>query len=282
MRPTRRAQVIVHVLAVLAAVIILVPFGWLVIASISPQADLISVPLRWIPRQVTFDRFTSIFTEGGEGIAATFRHALLNSIIVASCSTAIGVVVGIFGGYAFARLRFRFRKLTLVTFLATYMLPPIVLLIPLYTILSALNLLDSKLGLIIVYCSYVTPFILWILSNYFLTIPGELEEAARVDGCTRMDALFRIILPPARPGIFAAIMFGFLLAWDEFMYALIFTSSSNAKTIPVAIAEFAGKHSTDFGLVAAGGLIAAAPPVILAIAFQRYVVSGLSVGAVKG
>src|SRR5699024_10767810 len=150
-------------------------------------------------------------------------------------------------------------------FLATYMLPPIVLLIPLYTILSSMRLLDSKIGLIVVYCSYVTPFILWILSNYFLTIPADLEEAARVDGCTRLGALFRIILPVARPGIFAALMFGFLLAWDEFMYALIFTSTTNSKTIPVAIAEFTGKHTTDFGLVAAGGIIAALPPVILAI-----------------
>lgn len=268
--------------ATLVSLIILAPFGWLIIASITPQHDLIKVPLHWIPEHLTVSRFTSIFTQGGDGIAATFRYSVINSIIVASCATIIGISVGVLGAYAFARLRFRFRRVTLMIFLATYMLPPIVLLIPLYSILSSLDLLDSKAGLVVVYCSYVTPFILWILSNYFLTIPAELEEAARVDGCTRMGALFRIILPVARPGIFAAIMFGFLLAWDEFMYALIFTSSSNSKTIPVAIAEFTGKHSTDFGLVAAGGVLAALPPVLLAIAFQRYVTSGLSAGAVKG
>jgi multiple sugar transport system permease protein len=124
--------------------------------------------------------------------------------------------------------------------------------------------------------------VLWILSNYFLTIPAELEEAARVDGCSRMGALFRVMLPVARPGLFATIMFAFLLAWDEFLYALIFTSTNNAKTIPVAIADFSGRYSTDFGLVAAGGLIASIPPVLLAIAFQKYVVGGLSSGAVKG
>jgi multiple sugar transport system permease protein len=128
----------------------------------------------------------------------------------------------------------------------------------------------------------VTPFVLWILSNYFLTIPAELEEAARVDGCSRMGALFRVMLPVARPGLFATIMFAFLLVWDEFLYALIFTSTPNAQTIPVAIANFTGRYSTDFGLVAAGGLIASVPPVLLAIAFQRYVVGGLSAGAVKG
>ena len=282
MTARRRTQVAVYGFATLTAAIILAPFCWLVIASLTPQNELIQVPLHWIPQHATTRRFTSIFTQGGEGIAATFRYSVINSMIVACCSTAIGIAVGVLGAYAFARLRFRFRRMTLMVFLGTYMLPPIVLLIPLYTILSSLQLLDSKVGLIVVYCSYVTPFILWILSNYFLTIPADLEEAARVDGCTRLGALFRIILPVARPGIFAAIMFGFLLAWDEFMYALIFTSSSSSKTIPVAIAEFTGKHSTDFGLVAAGGVIAALPPILLAIGFQRYVVSGLAAGAVKG
>ena len=123
-------------------------------------------------------------------------------------------------------------------------------------------------------------FCLWILSNYFLTIPLELEESAWIDGTSRVGALFRIVLPSARPGIFAACMFAFLLAWDEFMYALLLTGT-NAKTIPVAIADFAQQHSTDFGLVAAGGVLAALPPVILAIIFQRNVVSGLVAGAVK-
>lgn len=282
MRRSRGGSAVVYAGATLVSLIILAPFSWLLIASISAQNDLIKVPLHWVPEHATLSRFASIFTEGGDGIAATFRYSVVNSIIVASCATAIGITVGVLGAYAFARLRFRFRRVTLMIFLATYMLPPIVLLIPMYSILSSLDLLDSKVGLVVVYCSYVTPFILWILSNYFLTIPVELEEAARIDGCTRLGALFRIILPVARPGIFAAIMFGFLLAWDEFMYALIFTSSSNSKTIPVAIAEFSGKHSTDFGLVAAGGVIAALPPVLLAIAFQRYVTSGLSAGAVKG
>lgn len=271
-----------YIAAGVTSVIILAPFYWLVMASITPQVDLTHIPLRWWPQNATLSRYVSIVTQQGGGVAATFRHAVVNSIIVAGSSTAIGIVAGVLGAYAFARLRFRFRRLTLMVFLATYMLPPIVLLIPLYSILNGLGLLDTKLGLVIVYCSYVTPFILWILSNYFSTIPGELEEAARVDGCSRVGALFRVMLPVARPGIFAALMFGFLLAWDEFMYALIFTSSSVSKTIPVAIAEFTGQHTTDFGLQAAGGVIAALPPVILAVVFQKYVTSGLSVGAVKG
>jgi multiple sugar transport system permease protein len=120
------------------------------------------------------------------------------------------------------------------------------------------------------------------MGNYFQTIPAELEDAARVDGCTRIGALFRVILPLARPGLLSTMLFAFLIAWDEFLYALIFTSTNASKTIPVAIAEFTGRYTTDFGLQAAGGILAALPPVLIAVVFQRYIVGGLSAGAVKG
>jgi multiple sugar transport system permease protein len=164
--------------------------------------------------------------------------------------------------------------------LITYMLPQVALLVPLYLILYSLGLLDTTAGLIIVDSALVIPFALWILSNYFLTLPEELEESARVDGCSRLGAFVRVILPIATPGIIATTMFSFLLAWDEFMFALIFTSD-RAKTITVAIAEFSGRYTSDFGLTAAGGLLAAVPPIVIAIIFQRYVVGGMAAGAVK-
>jgi multiple sugar transport system permease protein len=145
-----------------------------------------------------------------------------------------------------------------------------------------LHLLDTRLGLIVVYCSFATPFVLWIMGNYFETIPRELEDAARVDGTTRIGALMRIVLPLARPGLLATMLFAFLIAWDEFLYALIFTSTTASKTIPVAIAEFTGRYETDFGLQAAGGVLAALPPVLIATVFQRHIVGGLSSGGVKG
>ncbi|SDK92827.1 carbohydrate ABC transporter membrane protein 2, CUT1 family [Cryobacterium psychrotolerans] len=251
-------------------------------ASVTPQRVLITTPLRWIPDEFDFSRYSQIFTGGSDSVGATFRAAMVNSAVVAVGTVSISMVVGILGAYAFARLRFRFRRATLMVFLATYMLPQIALLIPLYLILNSLNLLDTTTGLILVDCALVIPFVLWILSNYFMTIPEELEEAARIDGTTRLGALYWVVLPAARPGIFAAIMFSFLLAWDEFMYALIFTSSDAAKTLPVAISEFAGRYTTDFGLVAAGGILAALPPLVVAIVFQRFVVSGMAAGAVKG
>jgi multiple sugar transport system permease protein len=277
-----RNSILVHAGAGIVSIAILAPFAWMIIASVSPQRMLITTPLRWVPDTLYLDRYVQIFSSKAESVGPSFRAALVNSTIVAVGTVAISMVVGILGAYAFARLRFRFRRSVLVMFLATYMLPQIALLIPLYLILSSLGLLDTRIGLVLVDCALVIPFVLWILSNYFLTIPVELEEAARIDGTTRLGALFWVVLPAARPGIFAAIMFAFLLAWDEFMYALIFTSSAAAKTLPVVISEFAGRYTTDFGLVAAGGIIAALPPIIVAVIFQRYVVSGMAAGGVKG
>jgi multiple sugar transport system permease protein len=282
MPESRAYRIFIHVAAVVVALIFLAPFAWLAIASVSSQGDLLSLPLRWIPKHVSFERYHQIFSSHGNTIFANFRQSLLNSLIVAVCTVAISTVVGVLGAYAFARVRFRFARGTLLAFLATYMVPPIALVIPLYLIMVRLHLLDSKLGLIIVYCSFATPFVLWTMGNYFETIPDDLEEAAQIDGCTRIGALCRVILPIARPGLLSTMLLGFLIAWDEFLYALIFTSTTNAKTIPVAIAEFTGRFTTDFGLQAAGGVLAALPPVLIALAFQRYIVGGLATGAVKG
>ena len=282
MRPSRRYMIGIHVAAIFVSLVFLAPFAWMLIASLTSQKDLLAVPLDWIPNHVSFDRYREIFTASGDNPFANFRAALVNSAIVATSSVLISVTVGVFGAYALARLRFRAQRPTLLVFLSTYMVPPIALVIPLYLIMVNLSLLDTRLGLILVYCTFTTPFVLWIMGNFFRTIPHELEDAARIDGCSRIGALFRVILPLARPGLLATMLFAFLVAWDEFLYALIFTSTTASKTIPVAIAEFAGRYTTDFGLQAAGGILAALPPVLIALAFQRYIVSGLASGAVKG
>jgi multiple sugar transport system permease protein len=156
------------------------------------------------------------------------------------------------------------------------------LVVPLYTIMGDLGLTNTLRGLILVYSALIMPFAVWIMRGYFQTIPSELEEAAMTDGCTRLGAFLRIIVPLSVPGLVATSLFCFLLAWEEFLIALIFTSSPQAKTIPVAIAEFTGRHAIDFGMMATGGVIAAIPPLLIALVFQRYLISGLSSGAVKG
>ena len=263
-------------------VVILAPFAWLLFSSVVGQTDLLSRPIHWWPTQWTLSRYVEILSARGTGAGTQFRDAMVNSFIVALGTVAISLTVGTLGGYALARLRFPLRRTTLLSFLVTYMLPPITLLIPLYLLMARFGLLDTKIGLIIVYCSLATPFSLWTMSNFLGSLPQELEEAARVDGCSRLGALVRVILPLARPGIVATGLFAFLLCWDEFLYALIFTSTTSAKTIPVAIAEFTGRNAVDFGLIAAGGILASLPPVLLTLGFQRYLIEGLSAGAVKG
>ncbi|MFL6075567.1 MAG: carbohydrate ABC transporter permease [Mycobacteriales bacterium] len=283
MRPSLRYRIFIHVMALLVAVIVLAPFAWLLFSSLVSPADLLTRPFKWWPEHWTIGRYREVFTgNGSSSVAAQFRTAMTNSFIVACCTVLIALSVGTLGGYAYARLRFPLRRTTLLLFLATYMLPPITLVIPLYLLLARVQLLDSKTGLVIVYCSLVTPFALWTMSNFFGSLPRELEDAARVDGCTRLGALFRVILPLAKPGVIATGLFAFLLCWDEFLYSLIFTSTGNSKTIPVAIAEFTGRNSVDFGLIAAGGVLASLPPVIVGVVFQRYLIGGLSSGAVKG
>jgi multiple sugar transport system permease protein len=162
------------------------------------------------------------------------------------------------------------------------MLPPIALILPLYQIMGALGLRDTPLALILIYSSFVTPFVIWIMRGYIQTIPAELDDAARVDGCSRLGALIRVIVPVSVPGLLSTALLAFLMAWDEFLYALILTSTNASKTLPVALNDFIGRYGLDFGLLATGGVIAALPPVVIAFLFQRHIVAGLTAGSVKG
>lgn len=281
----RRAgrSVLLYGLMLLALALVLAPFAWLLISSVAAPVDLLERPLRWIPAHITFQRFVDL-TVGStpDASAQGFRAALLNSSIIASTVTAVSMIVGTVAAYAFARLRFPGRGWLILAFMATYMLPPIALILPLYQIMSALHLRDTPLALIIIYSSFVTPYVIWIMRGYLETISPELDDAARVDGCSRLGALVRVIVPVAAPGLVSTALLAFLTAWDEFLYALIITQTNASKTLPVALNDFIGRHGIDFGLLATGGVIAALPPVLIAFVFQRYIVAGLTAGSVKG
>ena len=272
-----------HAAMAIALLVILAPFAWLIISSVAAPVDLITRPLEWIPAHISFDRFVSL-TVGStpDDSAVTFRAALVNSSIIASSVTFVSVVVGTLAAYAFARMHFPGRSWLILAFMATYMLPPIALILPLYQIMSALGLRDTPLALVIIYSSFVTPFVIWIMRGYIETISSELDDAARVDGCSRLGVLVRVIVPVSAPGLVSTALLAFLMAWDEFLYALIITQTNASKTLPIAINEFIGRHGVDFGLLATGGVIAALPPVIIAFVFQRYIVAGLTAGSVKG
>jgi len=283
-RPRRLARsALLYAGMVIALVVVVAPFGWLLISSVAAPVDLLAKPLHWIPEHVTFDRYVQL-TIGSEpnDQAQGFRSALFNSTIIASSVTALSMVVGTVAAYAFARLHFPGRGWLILAFMATYMLPPIALILPLYQIMGALGLRDTPLALILIYSSFVTPFVIWIMRGYIQTISSDLDDAARVDGCSRLGALVRVIVPVSTPGLLSTALLAFLLAWDEFLYALILTSTNASKTLPVALNDFIGRFGLDFGLLATGGVIAALPPLVIALVFQRYIVAGLTTGGVKG
>jgi multiple sugar transport system permease protein len=276
--------VFLFLLVIPVLLFIYLPVAWLLISSVSTRAELLSTPIHWIPQQPTFENYLNILlpAQGTSEVAKTFRITLMNSLIVAASVTVIALGVGSLASYALIRLRFPLQRPLLIGILGTRMIPEISLVIPLYLFATRIGLFNSPAILIITYLSFALPFAIWLMAAFFDTIPVELEDAARIDGCSRLEILWRIILPISAPGLVSTGLFVFLIAWDEFFFALILTSTVAAKTVPVAIAEFTGRYVVDVGGMMTGGVLAAIPPVLLALIFQRYIVSGLTAGAVKG
>jgi multiple sugar transport system permease protein len=260
----------------------LAPYLWLIISSFSYKIDLLTVPLHWIPQRFTLDNYHKLFFAGNEtnANAELFVKSLRNSAVIAVLTTFMAVTLGIFAAYSLARVKFPGNNLFLLLMMGAQIVPPIAIVIPLYTILRRYDLLDKPIGLILVYQSFILPLVVWLLRGYFATIPPELEEAARIDGCTRIAALFRIVLPLALPGLMSVTIFAFIASWNEYLYAFIYTNI-DAKTLPVLIGEFSTKLGLDYLRIAAAGVLASLPLVLLALAFQRFLIRGLVSGAVK-
>ncbi len=259
------------------------PFVWLVISSISYKSDLLSVPLKWIPQHPTLENYQKLFFGGGATGESTtlFLLALKNSALIAFFVTVICIAFGALCAYALTRLVFPGSRYYLLLLMATQLLPPVSIIIPGYILLKKLVLLDRYPGVVLVYMSFILPFVIWILRGYFSTIPVELEDAACIDGCSKLGALFRVILPLAGPGLASTAVYAFIASWNEFFYAFIYTSAQ-AKTLPVLIAEFSSKFGPDYISMAAAGVVASIPPLLIALVFQKYLIRGLTAGAVKG
>ncbi len=283
-KPSLRNRILMGSVTTLILIAIYAPIVWLIISSVSTRAELLSVPPHWIPHELTLKNYFNIFIGGPDtpDAARVFKRALLNSIVVSSLVTFISLVLGIPAAYAFARMKFAGRHGMMLTLLGTRMLPAVSIIIPLFIIASRLGQTDTRLALVVMYLTFTLPFVIWIMASFFQTIPMELEDAALIDGCSRLGILWRIILPISGPGLASTTIFAFLLAWDEFFFALIFTTTEASKTVPVAIAEFTGRYTVDYGAMATGGVLAAIPPILLALLFHRYIVRGLTSGAVKG
>jgi multiple sugar transport system permease protein len=260
------------------------PVLWLFSASLSTRVELFTVPPHWIPAHPSLVNYMEIFfpSQAASAVPRTFAVSLLNSIKIASAVTIICLVIGSMAAYALVRIPFGANRGIELSLIATRMIPEVSLIVPLFIIASSLQLLNKPIVLIVTYMSFALPYAIWLMAAYFQTVPVELEEAARLDGCSRLGILWRVVMPISAPGLVSTAMFVFLLAWDEFFYALILTSTLDAKTVPVAITEFIGRHAVNVNGMMAGGILAAIPPVLVALIFQRYIVSGMTAGAVKG
>jgi multiple sugar transport system permease protein len=279
-RQNRLFSVFVHLSALLLAVVILAPIIWLFVMSISPAADLSTKPLNWWPSEVDLSRYRTLLSAVENSAGAAFIASLLNSLKVAGMATLAAIVVAIPSAWAVSRTPAV--SWSLYAVIATYMLPPVALAVPLYMGLAYLGLLNSVFGLALVYLTILAPFTTWLLKSGFDSIPREIESAAMIDGA-RLDQTLRLLtLPLAAPVVATSALFAFLLAWDEFFYALLFTSDLRAKTLTVAIADLAGGRVSDYGLIATAGVLAALPPVLIGLVMQRALISGLTSGGVKG
>lgn len=257
---------------------VLFPVYWILLASVKHSKDLVaSVPLFWISNP-TLEHYVQLWTES----FIYFDKLTVNSLVIALSSTVVSVLVAVCSAMALARLRFPGRDAMGMAVFFAYLVPPTLLFIPMYVMMADLKLQDTRLGLVLVYTSFSLPFSIWMLRSYFQTIPRELEESAMIDGCNQLGAWIRIVLPLAAPGIVAAALFSFTLAWNEFLYAYILTETAKAATMPVGLTAFIALDMYMWGELSAGAVISAVPAVVLYLVGQRFIVAGLTGGAVKG
>jgi arabinogalactan oligomer/maltooligosaccharide transport system permease protein len=243
--------------------------------SLRPDDRLRSTDLSIIPDNWTVDSYVQLFTD------QPFLRWLGNSMIVATGVTITGVVLAAIGGYAFSRFRFIGRKATMLAILTTQMFPATMLLLPLYIVIARLHLIDTYLGLMVFYVSTALPFCVWQMKGFYDTIPNSLEEAARIDGCSRGVAFWRVILPLALPGLVITALFSFMAAWSEYIVAAQVMQDEDMFTLPLGLKSFQASLSTQWGLYAAASILVSLPVVIVFLLLSRFLVSGLTLGSVK-
>jgi multiple sugar transport system permease protein len=282
--PTRHARLALvarssrYMLVGLALFLTLAPVYWMVTISLKSEVDQFSVPPRWFYFTPTLAHYRDAFFE------RSFGQYLITSLIVAIISTLCAMLLGTLAAYGLARFRWprRVGSHVALWILSTRMFPPIVTAIPLFLMMRDVGLLNTRAALVIVYTAFNLPFVVWMMRGFFQEIPRELEEAARVDGDSRLGALRRVVLPLVAPGLAATAIFCLIISWNELLFALILTQTDAAMTLPVGIAGRVTQYEIKWGVMSAAGVVAMMPILVFALSVQRYLVRGLSLGAVKG
>ena len=271
-----RSLSVVYLLVALLIAVSMFPFLWMLVSSFKRLNELYTVPPTWIPETATWSNYLNVLLE------SNVPRYFLNSLVISAGSTAIALVLAILASYGFARFRFRGTSLPISLIIVGQLLPTAAIIVPLYVVLNYLGLLNTYLGLILAYLILTLPLSVFMLISYFKGIPVELEEAAIVDGASRLGVLLRITLPLSLPGVVAVVVYAFVTTWNEFIFALCFAMDSSTKTLPIGLAEFTTEFHTDWGAVMAASVIMTVPIAILFLAMQRLFVGGLTAGATKG
>jgi multiple sugar transport system permease protein len=253
-----------------------IPFYWMIATSLKHDKEIYGYEATLIPEKPTLANYATVFRE------TPYMLYLRNSVVVAVGSTVLSMIIAVLAAYGIARLDFPGRAFLARGLVFTYLVPTSLLFIPMFAMMSAFRLTDSLYGLTIAYLGFDVPFCTWLLMGYFKSVPVELEEAARVDGCNRIGALVRIVLPMSLPALVVVTFFSFTHAWNEFLYAHVFTSTTSARTVTTGLVNFMSQDVFFWGPLMASTVMSALPPVLMFLVFQRWVVKGLTLGGVKG
>jgi multiple sugar transport system permease protein len=257
-------------------VFVLFPLVWALLTSVKPEEDIVTAEMQYLPQRLTFDNYVAIWTR------SNYPTLVRNSVITTITTLLLTLTVGSLTAYSISRYSFRGRSGLLLFFLVLRMFPAVLLLIPLFILMKNLRLLDSSIGLGLAYTAFLLPVATWLMKGFFDAIPPELEDAARIDGCTRLEALFRVVLPLARSGLVATAVFIGIAAWNDYLLALLLTTSQGSRTWPVGLQLMVGEFQLPWGALSAGGIISIIPVVLLFALVQRTLVRGITAGAIKG
>jgi len=255
---------------------VLAPYGWMFITSIKPPTELYTKTVQYWPHHPAFEGYRLLMQ------TTPFLGYMRNSGVVALSTCAVALCAATAAAYCFSRIPFKGKGILLFGFLLTQLFPAVLLVLPLFLIMRSLGILNTPPALILAHSTFAVPFSTWLLTGFFNAIPRELDEAATIDGCTRLQAFRYVLLPLSAPGVAAAVTYIFIYSWNEFLYALTFTADLRARTLPVGLQTFMGEYIIRWDLLTAGGVITALPIVIFFMLVQRHLIAGLTAGAVKG
>lgn len=276
LEPPGMPRALIIICSILLILVCLFPFWWMALSSFKGLRELYTSPPIWWPDAPTWGNYKKVLFE------SNIPRYFLNSVVISFGSTALALVLAIFASYGFARFDFRGKPLLQSLVLVGQLLPTAAIIVPLFITLRVLGLAGTYWGLILVYLIITLPLAVWMLTSYFKSIPVELEEAAIIDGASRLDCLFRITLPLSLPGLMSVVVYSFVTTWNEFIFALCFATDASVKTLPIGLAEFSTEFNTDWGAVMAASVVMTLPVALLFLAMQKLFVGGLTAGATKG